>query len=255
MTRALSIVSILSLAGFARAQSPGDRARGILEGGLRDAKEDRRERAAHALGLLAADERGRELAEAALSDASPSVRAAAATALGQIGLPASVPKPIEALKDRETEVVFSAAGALYLLRDPAANSVYYAVLTGERKTGEPLLESQMKMLKDPQALAKIGFDAGIGLTPFGGVGRKVFNTVTEDETSPVRAAVAQKLATDPTRGAGARSRTPPPTRNGSCGPRRSAPSPGGVTRSSSLPSSRFSMTSTTPFDSTPPRRW
>ena len=197
MTRPFAIMSVLLLAGSAGAQSPADRSLGILKEGLADAKEERRERAALALGLLVEDQRATELAEAALSDPSPAVRAAAATALGQIGLPASIPGLKEALKDKETEVVFSAAGALHVLGDPMASNVYYAVLTGQRKTGEPLLESQLKMLKDPQALAKIGFEAGMGLIPFGGVGTKVFKTVTQDKVSPVRAAAAQRLANDP----------------------------------------------------------
>lgn len=193
----LSMVSVWFLAGSVRAQSPSERGLGILEQGLADAKEETRERATLALGLLVGDERAKELAEAALSDPSPAVRAAAATTLGQIGLPASIPRLHEALKDKETEVVFSAAGALHLLGDPMANNVYYAVLTGQRKTGEPLLESQLQMLKDPQALAKIGFEAGMGFIPFGGVGTKVFKTVTQDKVSPVRAAAAQRLANDP----------------------------------------------------------
>jgi HEAT repeat protein len=187
----------LLLSGSGWAQSPADRGFGILQQGLKDAKEERRERAALALGLLVEDQRAMALAEAALPDPSPAVRAAAATALGQIGLPASIPRLQEALKDKETEVVFSAAGALYLLGDPLASNIYYAVLTGQRKTGEPLMESQLKMLKDPQALAKIGFEAGMGFIPFGGVGTKVFKTVTQDKVSPVRAAAAQKLANDP----------------------------------------------------------
>jgi hypothetical protein len=89
-----------------------------------------------------------------------------------------------------------------------ANSVYYAVLTGQRKTGEPLLESQLKMLKDPQALAKIGFEAGMGFIPFGGVGTKVFKTVTQDKVSPVRAAPPRDLRTIPTREAPGSRRRP-----------------------------------------------
>lgn len=197
MTKLFAITSVLLLSRSAWAQSPADRSLGILEEGLGDAKEERRERATLALGLLVEHERARELAETTLSDPSPAVRAAAATTLGQIGFPASIPKLQEALKDKETEVVFSAAGALYVLGDPMANNVYCAVLTGERKTGEPLLESQLQMLKDPQALAKIGFEAGMGFIPFGGVGTKVFKTVTQDKVSPVRAAAAQKLANDP----------------------------------------------------------
>ena len=193
----LSMASVGLLAESARAQSAAERSLGILKQGLEDAKEERRERATLALGLLVEDERAMELAETALSDPSAPVRAAAATTLGQIGLRASIPRLHEALKDKESEVVFSAAGALHNLGDPMATNVYYAVLTGQRKTGEPLLESQLQMLKDPQALAKIGFEAGMGFIPFGGVGHKVFKTVTEDKVSPVRAAAAQKLANDP----------------------------------------------------------
>src|SRR3990172_3572884 len=130
MTRPLAIAPVLLLCGSAWAQSPAERSFGILEQGLGDAKEERRERATLALGLLVKDERAMELAEAALSDPSPAVRAAGATALGQIGLPDSIPKLQQALKDKETEVVFSAAGALYLLGDPLASNIYYAVLTG-----------------------------------------------------------------------------------------------------------------------------
>jgi len=255
MPRPLAIVSVLLLAGSAWAQSPADRSLGILKQGLGDAKEERRERAALALGLLVEDQRARELAEAALSDASPAVRAAAASTLGQIGLPASIPGLIEALKDKETEVVFSAAGALHVLGDPMASNVYYAVLTGQRKTGEPLLESQLKMLKDPQALAKIGFEAGMGFIPFGGVGTKVFKTVTQDKVSPVRAAAAQRLANDPDPRSAGLSPTPFPTRNGLCGRPRSAPSRSGETRSSSPPSFRSWMTRRIRFGSTRPRRW
>jgi HEAT repeat protein len=185
------------LAGPARAQTDAERGFSVLQQGVHDANEGRREKAVLALGLLAKDERARQLAEAGLADPSPGVRAAAATALGQIGLEASIPRLQEAVKDKEAEVVFSAASALYVLGDPLVYGLYYAVLTGERKTGEPLLESQLDMLKDPQALARIGFEAGMGLIPFGGVGTKVFKQVTADKVSPVRAAAAQKLVSDP----------------------------------------------------------
>jgi hypothetical protein len=43
--------------------------------------------------------------------------------------------------------------------DPDAYRVYIAVLTGERKSGHPLFQSQMKMLKDPKALTQMGLEA------------------------------------------------------------------------------------------------
>jgi HEAT repeat protein len=93
-------------------------------------------------------------------------------------------------------VVFAAASALYTLGDPRAYEIYYAVLTGERKSGQSLVESQMKMLKDPKAMAQIGVEAGLGFIPFAGIGLSVFKTATKDDTSPVRAAAAQKLIRD-----------------------------------------------------------
>ena len=71
------------------------------------------------------------------------------------------------------------------------------MLTGERKTGEPLLASQMNMLKDPDALARIGLETGIGFVPLGGMSYKVVKSFRQDNVSPVRAAAAQKLANDP----------------------------------------------------------
>jgi HEAT repeat protein len=187
---ALGLTSSPSSAQPARAWT-------LLEGGLKEGKADVRTAAAQALGLAARNDRARVLAEGVLSDPDQGVRAAGAEALGQIGLPAAVPALKKALTDPSAEVVFSAAGSLFDLKDPAAYEVYYAVLTGERKTGDSLMESQMEMLKDPQALAKIGFEAGLGFIPFGGLGYKAVKAFTTDKTSPVRAAAAQRLINDP----------------------------------------------------------
>ena len=176
------------------AQAP--RAWQLLEDGLKDTKVDVRTAAAQALGLAAGSERARQLAEWVLSDEQEGVRAAGAEALGQIGLPAAVPALKKALRDQSAEVVFSAAGSLFELKDPTAYEVYFAVLTGERKSGEGLVQSQLDLLKDPQALAKIGFETGIGFIPFGGIGYKAVKAFTTDKTSPVRAAAAQKLVGD-----------------------------------------------------------
>ncbi len=196
-----SCLTIAVLAALCLSATPGlaqpDKAWPLLEEGLKSDKAETRTAAAQALGLVAGNQRARQLAEWVLSDIDESVRSAGAEALGQIGLPAAGPALRNALKDKSAEVVFSAAGALFELKDPAAFEVYYAVLTGERKSGEGLVESQLDLLKDPQALAKIGFETGIGFIPFGGIGYKTFKAVTSDKTSPVRAAAAQKLVLDP----------------------------------------------------------
>lgn len=169
----------------------------MLQDGASSSSEDTRVRAMEALGLIAKSERARKLAELGLMDSKSEVRAGAARALGQIGLKEAVPALIAVLKDQEAEVVFSSTGALLHLGDPAAYEVYYAVLTGARKTGEALLDSQLKLLKDPEALAKITLETGVGFIPFGGIGYKAVRTMMQDNVSPVRAAAAQRLANDP----------------------------------------------------------
>lgn len=191
------LLTALALTVSLSAQTSEERSWKILKDGLANEKAEPRAKAADALGLLRKNDRARQMAEAALSDSDPDVRAEAATALGEIGLEASAPKLKNALTDKETVVVFSAAGALYKMKDPIGYNVYYAVLTGERKSGDKLLESQLKMLKDPEALAKIGLEVGVGFIPFGGMGYKVVKSIRQDKVSPVRAAAAQKLASDP----------------------------------------------------------
>ena len=185
-------------AALVSAQTPSDRAWSILNGGLGHEKADQRARAARALGLIVNNDRARQLAERALADPKAEVRAAAADSLGQMNAKASIPKLVDVVKkDGDTAPVFAAASALYTLGDPRAFDFYYAVLAGERKSGESLVDSQMKMLKDPKAVAQLGVQAGLGFVPFGSLGYSVFRTASKDDTSPVRAAAAQKLVRDP----------------------------------------------------------
>lgn len=191
------LVTTLSLTASITAQTPEERSWNILKEGLAGKDGDQRAKAVDALGILRKNDRARQMTEAALSDSDADVRAEAATALGEINLPAAIPKLKNALLDKETAVVFSAASALYKMGDPIGYNVYYAVLTGERKSGDKLLESQLKMLKDPEALAKISLEVGVGFIPFGGIGYKAIKSLRQDNVTPVRAAAAQKLAKDP----------------------------------------------------------
>ena len=72
--------------------------------------------------------------------------------------------------ETDVGVVVAGARALIALGDLYRYNVYYAVLTGERKSGEALLEDQKKMLKDPKKMAQFGFKQGIGFIPFAGLG-------------------------------------------------------------------------------------
>ncbi len=193
----LRVLTFIACVACLPAQTPVERAWTILSDAAKDKSYEMRRKAITALGVISENSRAQSAAEAALQDEREEIRAAAADALGQMHATGSAPQLKTALKDPATVVVFAAANALFSIGDPAAYQVYYAVLTGERKSGDALIESQMKMLKDPKALTKLGFEAGVGFIPFGGVGLSVVKMAKADTVSPIRAGAALKLAGDP----------------------------------------------------------
>ncbi len=180
-----------------RAQAPRQKAWGILQSEVNNKNPARRAQAVRVLGLLPGDPDAVRLAEKALEDGRFEVRMAAATSLGQMGSKASIPKLKKALGDKEAPVVLAAAHALRNLGDNSAYEVFYAVLTGKRKTGEGLLAKQERMLRNPKKMAQFGFEQGIGFVPFAGMGWFVVKAIAKDDVSPVRAAAAEVLAEDP----------------------------------------------------------
>ncbi len=191
------LVLLMTQAGTAPIQASVDQAWTVLKDGIDSKSSDRRAKAVHALGLLTGNAKAEEWAEKALEDTSPDVRAEAADALGEMAWGGAKPKLRAALNDADIKVVIAAANALYTLKDPAAYEVYYALLTGERKSSASLLQSQLNTLKNRKDMEKLAFETGIGFVPFGGMGYEAWKRVTQDDTSPVRAAAAEKLANDP----------------------------------------------------------
>ena len=184
--------------GSAFAQDTTQKAWDILNKAASGSNEQHRAQAISVLGLIRNNAQAQALALKALTtDDKPEVRAAAATALGDMVATATVPQLESALKDIDVRVVVSAAHALYVLKQPVAYEVYYAILTGERKSGQGLLTSQKEMLSDPKKMAQFGFEMGIGFIPFAGLGVGVVKAVTKDDESPVRAAAAEILTNDP----------------------------------------------------------
>lgn len=169
----------------------------LLEAGVNSDKSGERAVAVHAIGLLRNNSHARYLAERGLDDEKPEVRAAAAEAVGRIGMKRSIPKLKQMLDDKDNKVVLSAAQALIELKNEDGYQVYYEILTGERKSGGGLIASQEAMLKDPKRLLDLGFHEGLGFVPFGGISWEAYKTITKDDTSPLRAAAAKKLAQDP----------------------------------------------------------
>jgi HEAT repeat protein len=176
--------------------SPSQRAWTMLREGITDQSAGRRTKAVHSLRLIK-DRRAQSMAEEALSDADKGVRAEAAAVLGFMNDGAARPRLHACLDDKELQVVLACANSLYLLKDPVAFDVYYALLTEQRKSSQGLLQSQLDALHDRKQVEKLALEAGMGFVPYGGVGLQAVKVVTTDDASPVRALAAERLATDP----------------------------------------------------------
>ena len=168
----------------------------LLKEGAGDSRTARREKTIHALGLLGQEPGAVKLAEAALQDKEPEVRAAAAGVLGEMRATQSVPKLVAAASDRETSVALAAARSLLVLKSDAGYTVYYAVLTGKRKSGG-MIEQQWDELKQPKNAAEFAFEQGIGFVPYAGAAFEAIQMLTKKDPSPIRAAAAIALANDP----------------------------------------------------------
>jgi len=195
----LSIMAAMGCAQEASkaSLSPGVQAWTILQNGVATSSYDKRSKAVQVLGLLKDDKEAESMAVKALSDERPEVRAAAAAALGNMGAKSAIPQLHKMFADTDVTVILASARALLDLGDKTGYNVYYAILTGETKTGKGLLDEQKKMLKDPQKMALFGFETGIGFIPFASVGWTAFKMLRKDDVSPVLAASALTLANDP----------------------------------------------------------
>jgi len=187
----------LDLSSANPMETSGQKAWRILRDGLNDTDAERRAKAVRALGLLTGSADAEKAAVVALKDENASVRLAAAAALGSMGAEGAKGNLEEALGDSEPTVVLAAANSLLLLHDDVGYDTYYEVLTGERRASKGLIQEQLDTLKDKKKIAQMGFEEGIGFIPFGGIGYEVFKTVTKNDSSPIRAAAAKKLAHDP----------------------------------------------------------
>jgi HEAT repeat protein len=100
-------------------------------------------------------------------------------------------------------VVLAASTALVKLGNDKGYSVYYAILTGQRKSGEGLVGGEEKeldqIMKNPQQMADIGLEIGIGFVPFGGIARGAFQAIhsSEEKALIVKATSVRMLAKDP----------------------------------------------------------
>jgi len=195
--RLISFLVVCTISMFSVAQTPQENAWAVLNGGLTNNSPDKRVKAVRVLGELTESRKAEEAALNALKDEKDDVRGAAAQALGDMDAKSAIPQLLNMISDPEPSVILAAAHSLITLGDHRGYSVYYAVLTGEQKTGTSLTEEQKKILKDRKKMAALGFQTGLGFVPFSGLAVGGFKLLTHDDTSPVLAAAALTLAKDP----------------------------------------------------------
>lgn len=196
--RAISVVMIVcTIAMLSVAQTPQEDAWSALNSGLTDKSWEKRVRAVALLGELPGDKKAEAAAITALKDERGDVRGAAAQALGEMGAKSAIPQLMDMISDKEPAVILAAAHSLITLGDNRGYNAFYAVLTGETKTGTSLTDQQKKTLKDPKKMAGLGLQVGMGFVPFGGLAMGGFKMLNRDDTSPVLAAAALTLAKDP----------------------------------------------------------
>jgi len=199
---AACLVVLSAAATFSNAQNTAqaslDTAWTVLNTGLENTDTTVRVRATRELGELDGNAKAEAAAISALkNDKQPQVRAAAAQALGDMGAKDAKADLYEAFQDTEPSVIIAAAHSLVQLGDDRGYNVYYAILTGQQKTGTSLTDQQKQLLKDKRKMAALGAEAAVGFIPFGGLAVSGYKVLTRDDTSPVLAAAALMLAKDP----------------------------------------------------------
>jgi Na+-transporting methylmalonyl-CoA/oxaloacetate decarboxylase gamma subunit len=169
----------------------------VLSEGLHHHSAPHRAVAVGALSLMPGNRRAAQFAIRALKDKDFHVRAVAALSLGQMHATQARAALHDALKDEEVSVVLAAAQSLYLLKDKDAYQIYYAILMGDRKSSDGLIQSQLDRLKDPKQMMQLGFEEGISFVPFGGMGYEAWRQLHSKKEGGARAAAARFLASDP----------------------------------------------------------
>jgi len=196
--RAVSVTLVVCMTALLSvAQTPQEDAWVTLNNGLTNKSWEKRVRTVALLGELTGNKKAEAEAITALKDDKEEVRGAAAQALGEMGAKSAIPQLMGMISDQEPAVILAAARSLITLGDDRGYNPFYAVLTGETKTGTSLTDQQKKTLKDPKKMAGLGLQVGMGFVPFGGLAMGGYKMINRDDASPVLAAAALTLAKDP----------------------------------------------------------
>jgi len=200
---AMACFPLLLTASATYAQTPRQQAWSILQSGATNSSSDQRVAAVTVLALIPGDTKAVSVAEQALQDQDPSVRIAAANTLGALKAKNAIPKLRNALTDKDGGVVMAVAKALVAMGSEDGYGVYYAIVTGERKSGASLIGGEEQELEhimhNPRDMAEMAFEQGIGYVPFGGQGFAAFEAIHKSEAKEtlVKATAVKLLAKDP----------------------------------------------------------
>ena len=200
-----ALFASLALAAVAAAQTqtPQQLAWSILQAAATGTNTQQRVSAVTALAMINADPKAVTMAKQALQDQNADVRAAAAATLGTLKARSSIVALQNALKDSDPAVIMSAAKSLVEMSNEDGFDTYYAVATGQQKSGQGLVASQEKKLNElvhnPKDLAETAFEQGIGYVPFGGIGFGAFKAIHDSGQNAivVKATAYKMLAKDP----------------------------------------------------------
>ena len=149
------------------AQTPVAQAWTVLHEGATDKSAEQRQATMRVLRLIPGNAAAVSLAEEGLKDKDRETRGAAALSLGAMDSKSAIPSLLATAKgDTEGSVVMAAAKSLIQLGDEKGYTVYYAILTGQRKSGAGLIGSQEKQLDDlmrhPEQMEDMAFEQGMG---------------------------------------------------------------------------------------------
>jgi HEAT repeat protein len=164
---------------------------------------DARSQALAALGLMGGTPRSLKLIEDAMLDSDVDVRTAAALAAGQTRAPAVTTPLRRLLDDKQPQVAYAAALALWKMGDKSGEDILIAVIDGERRASATLVNGTeheiSKDLHSPSTLAKIGVMqvGGMFLGPFG-YGITAYEYIKKNGGESARASAIEALAEERT---------------------------------------------------------
>jgi len=152
-----------------------------------------------ALGTMGANARTGKMITGAFTDKELDVRTAALLAAAQTKNHALIPAMRTMLDDKEPQVVFAAACALWRLGDHSGEDFLVAVASGDGKASPSLVHGGMhqanRELHDPAALAKLGALEGASmlLGPFG-FGITAYEYIKKNGGDSARVAAIEDLS-------------------------------------------------------------